>query len=258
MIVTPLVLPTIKSVTTLALLVILPVAFTSPPVIILAPVILPLAVINPAVPKLPTLALPVTDNTPAVDKLPPEMLPVAIIKPPVPKLPTLALPVTLNAPPVVKLPPETLPVADTKPVVVKLPPAILPVTSKLVSVPTLVIFGCAAVVNVPVKKLAETKLAPVIEPPEPPLATMLPADKLPVTSNVPAIFAPVPVTTKTLALIVNEHISEIKLTPIINSETHINFSNELKNLGYDKIITYEVLKCDNIESEIKKFVEIYN
>jgi sugar phosphate isomerase/epimerase len=54
------------------------------------------------------------------------------------------------------------------------------------------------------------------------------------------------------------HISEIKLTPIINSETHINFSNELKNLGYDKIITYEVLKCDNIESEIKKFVEIYN
>ena len=29
---------------------------------------------------------------------------------------------------------------------------------------------------------------------------MLPADKLPVTSNVPAIFAPVPVTTKTLAV----------------------------------------------------------
>jgi sugar phosphate isomerase/epimerase len=54
------------------------------------------------------------------------------------------------------------------------------------------------------------------------------------------------------------HISEIKLTPIITSETHINFSNELKKLGYDKIITYEVLKCDNIESEIKKFVEIYN
>lgn len=54
------------------------------------------------------------------------------------------------------------------------------------------------------------------------------------------------------------HISEIKLVPIINSETHINFANELKNLGYDKIITYEVLKCDNIESEIKKFVEIYN
>lgn len=54
------------------------------------------------------------------------------------------------------------------------------------------------------------------------------------------------------------HISEIKLTPIINPDTHINFSNELKKLGYNQIITYEVLKCDNIESEIKKFVEIYN
>lgn len=54
------------------------------------------------------------------------------------------------------------------------------------------------------------------------------------------------------------HISEIKLEPIINPETHINFSNELKQLGYNKIITYEVLKCDNLESELKKFVEIYN
>jgi sugar phosphate isomerase/epimerase len=54
------------------------------------------------------------------------------------------------------------------------------------------------------------------------------------------------------------HISEIKLTPIINPDIHINFSNELKKLGYNQIITYEVLKCDNIESEIKKFVEIYN
>lgn len=54
------------------------------------------------------------------------------------------------------------------------------------------------------------------------------------------------------------HISEVKLTPIINPEKHIKFSNELKKIGYDKIITYEVLKCDNIESEIKKFIEIYN
>jgi sugar phosphate isomerase/epimerase len=54
------------------------------------------------------------------------------------------------------------------------------------------------------------------------------------------------------------HISEVKLTPIINTEKHIKFSIELKKIGYDKIITYEVLKCDNLESEIKKFIEIYN
>ena len=41
--------------------------------------------------------------------------------------------------------------------------SILPVTFALVSVPTLVMLGCelAAVVNVPVKKLALTKFAPV-------------------------------------------------------------------------------------------------
>jgi sugar phosphate isomerase/epimerase len=54
------------------------------------------------------------------------------------------------------------------------------------------------------------------------------------------------------------HVSEVKLAPIINSETHVKFSNELKKIGYDKIITYEVLKCDNIETELKKFIEIYN
>ena len=131
-IVIPLVRPTIKSVTTLALLVILPVAFTTPPVVIFPPDTLPVAVMSPAVPKLPTLALPVTLNAPPVFKLPPSILPVAIIKPPVPKLPTLALPVTLNAPPVVKLPPDTLPVAVTKPAVPKLPTLALPLTLSVV------------------------------------------------------------------------------------------------------------------------------
>ena len=35
-----------------------------------------------------------------------------------------------------------------------MPPVIFPVTVKLVSVPVLVMFGCAAVVNVPVNKVA--------------------------------------------------------------------------------------------------------
>ena len=44
----------------------------------------------------------------------------------------------------------------TFPVVLKLPEITLPITLKLVSVPVLVIFGCAAVVNVPVNKLPDT------------------------------------------------------------------------------------------------------
>ena len=41
---------------------------------------------------------------------------------------------------------------------------ILPATTRPANVPVLVIFGCAAVVNVPVKKLALTKLAPATLP----------------------------------------------------------------------------------------------
>ena len=48
-----------------------------------------------------------------------------------------------------------------------------PETSSPVNVPTLVILGCAAVVNVPETKFALTKLPPAT----------LPADKLPVTAS---------------------------------------------------------------------------
>lgn len=54
------------------------------------------------------------------------------------------------------------------------------------------------------------------------------------------------------------HISEINLSPITNPESHIIFSTELKKIGYNKIITYEVLKCDNIEYELDTFIKIYN
>ena len=62
---------------------------------------------------MPPLTLPVAFTSPPVLILPPSMLPVATIKPPVPKLPTLALDVTLNTPPVVKLPADKLPDAVT-------------------------------------------------------------------------------------------------------------------------------------------------
>jgi len=95
---------------------------------------LPLTVVNTpaAAPILPTLALPVTLNAPAVVRLPPDTLPVAA-----------------TTPAVVRLPPDTLPVAVINPAVPKLPTLALPLTSKLVNVPTLVMFGCAAVVTVP-------------------------------------------------------------------------------------------------------------
>jgi len=104
-----------------------------------------------------------------------------------------------------------------------LPDVILPVTAKLVKVPVLVIFGCAAVVTVPAvvasgtvpvtlapvnevklapdptNKLAETTFAPVIFPPVPDV-TILAAVKLPVAFNVPATLTPVPVTTIIFAL----------------------------------------------------------
>jgi len=107
-----------------------------------------------------------------------------------------------------------------------LPDVILPVTVKLVKVPVLVMFGCAAVVTVPAvvalvasgtvpvtlapakevklapdptNKLAETTFAPVIFPPVPDVI-ILPTVKLPVAFNVPATLTPVPVTINTLAL----------------------------------------------------------
>ena len=59
---------------------------------------LPVALIDPAVNKLPTVALPVADNIPAVNMLPPVTLPVAVISPVVVKLPPLILPLAVIVP----------------------------------------------------------------------------------------------------------------------------------------------------------------
>ena len=135
-IVTPPVLPRILSVITLAL-----------------DVILPVAVITPAVDRLPTTALPealrvALDTAPAVVILPPVIRPVALTAPPVDRLPTVAVPVADTAPPVETLPNVPVPVALTKPTVIKLPTSALPDTDTDVRVPTEVIFGCALFVTV--------------------------------------------------------------------------------------------------------------
>lgn len=53
------------------------------------------------------------------------------------------------------------------------------------------------------------------------------------------------------------HISENKLEPIKNFEFHEKFSQEIKKLNYDKIITYEVLKSNDLYESINMFNEIY-
>jgi hypothetical protein len=71
-------------------------------------------------------------------------------------------------------------------VVPKLPVLAFPDTSKLVSIPVLVIFGCAAVVNAPLSVVAITPVAP-----------KLPTLAFPVAFSVPDILAPVLVITNT-------------------------------------------------------------
>ena len=89
--------------------------FAKPVVLMLAPVISPVALINPLVVIFPPVTFPVADSKPPVNKLPPVILPVAVTKPPDPILPIFAFPET-----------------DTD-----------------VNVPTLVILGCDAIVTLP-------------------------------------------------------------------------------------------------------------
>ena len=123
-----------------------------------------------AVVRVPVKKLAVTKLPPAT--LPPVMFPVTASDVNVPTDVTLgcaavvSVPVTLVP---LKLPPVMLPVAVITPAVPIFPPVMFPVTASNVNVPTLVILGCAAVVRVPVKKLAVTKLPPLILP-----AVMLP------------------------------------------------------------------------------------
>jgi sugar phosphate isomerase/epimerase len=53
------------------------------------------------------------------------------------------------------------------------------------------------------------------------------------------------------------HISEPKLKMIENNNFHNEFSNTLKNNNYNGVITYEVLKCDEILNNISTFSKIY-
>jgi sugar phosphate isomerase/epimerase len=54
------------------------------------------------------------------------------------------------------------------------------------------------------------------------------------------------------------HVSEPKLDIIKDTTFHREFSKKLKDLNYNKTITYEVNKCDGLTESIKLFSEIYN
>ena len=110
-----------------------------------ADVILLPAKTNPLKLALTALILPAVDTSPPAKTTPPKFALLA-----------LRLPVVDRSPPANTTPAKfallayRLPLALMLPVF-RLPEVTFPVTLKLVSVPVLVIFGCAAVVNVPVR-----------------------------------------------------------------------------------------------------------
>lgn len=53
------------------------------------------------------------------------------------------------------------------------------------------------------------------------------------------------------------HISEHGLVPLNNEEFHLKFSNKLKEMNYNKIVTYEVNKCPELNKSIELFSKIY-
>jgi D-psicose/D-tagatose/L-ribulose 3-epimerase len=53
------------------------------------------------------------------------------------------------------------------------------------------------------------------------------------------------------------HISEEKLKVIQNFDFHLRFKNILENIGYSKLITYEVLPDIELKSSIDELIKIY-
>lgn len=54
------------------------------------------------------------------------------------------------------------------------------------------------------------------------------------------------------------HISELKLEPLKDLSFHKKFSETIKKKNYDKVITFELGKCENFSDAIEKFAKIYN
>ena len=197
------------------------------------PVILPVAVIKPAVPKLPTLAFPDTETevnvptdvilgcaavvtVPAVVADPAEPALVAYVA-------LATVPVTL--PPGILVNPAALPV-NTPVLAVILAAVRLPFTPKLVNVPTDVILGCAAVVTVPAV-VADPALVAYVALATVPV-TLPPANAL-----------------KPLPLPVNTPVLAVMLTPVIVPFTpsDVNVPTDVM-LGCAAVVTVPAVVAD--------------
>lgn len=53
------------------------------------------------------------------------------------------------------------------------------------------------------------------------------------------------------------HISEPKLGKLFDFEFHRLFSKSLKDLNYDGVVTYEVVKCDGLIDSVEEFYRLY-
>jgi sugar phosphate isomerase/epimerase len=54
------------------------------------------------------------------------------------------------------------------------------------------------------------------------------------------------------------HISEPKLVPIDNIDTHLRISKTLKDLKYNGVLTYELNKCNTFNDTVKDFYLTYH
>ena len=130
----------------------------------------------------------------------------------------------------------------------------LPLTPNVDNVPTLVIFGCALVIREPAKVVATIPVAP-----------KLPTLAFPVAFSVPVIFAPVDVTTNTLAtpatlvvilpltptistLLVPFAILETAISPAINVPVTVRFATVIKSVVLSNV---KLASCPNEPASLK-------
>ena len=163
-----------------------------------------------AAPMLPTLALPDAFNVPAT--LTPVAVTTTTLAVPIAEILTLPLAAgmfTFELPfacgpiklPTVALPVDRIVPAILMPVAVITTTFAVPATSKLMFPPAAgMLTSEFPLARLPMKVFALITLAPEILPPDPDPVVILLAERFPVTFAVPSMFAPVPVTTRMLAL----------------------------------------------------------
>jgi hypothetical protein len=60
-----------------------------------------------------------------------------------------------------------------------------------------------------------------------------------------------------LPYIYHVHVSENDLRSFIKTKEHLDFAEALKNSAYDKLVTYEVLPLEDLDSSLNDFASVY-